>query len=91
MMCRLVQGNLLRARVDTMPQCEIDLREGVAHDAISQDEEKMKEINEKLVKLQMGSRTKSIHDDLLKGKMIFSEESSRAIYEMVNMELIELR
>ena len=28
---------------------------------------------------------------LSKGKMIFSEESSRAIYEMGNMELIELR
>ena len=78
--------------VDTMLQCEIDLREeGVPHDAISQDEEKMKEINKKLGKLQMGSCTKSIHDDLLKGKIIFSEESSRAIYEMGNMELIELR
>ena len=31
-----------------------------------------------------------IRDDLSKGGMIFSEESSRAIYEMANMELTEL-
>ena len=51
----------------------------------------MKEINEKLEKLKIGSSTKSIRNDLSNGKMIFSEESSRAIYEMGNMELKELR
>ena len=65
--------------------------EGVSQDAILQDEAKMKEINEKLAKINMGSCAQSIHNDLSKGKMIFSEESSRAIYEMGNMELIELR
>ena len=55
------------------------------------DEGKMKRINEKLEKFQMGSGTKSIRNDLSKGNMIFSEESSRANYEMGNIELIELR
>ena len=51
----------------------------------------MKEINETLEKLKSGSRTKSIRDDLKKqGDMIFSEESSRVINEMGNMELFEL-
>ena len=44
-----------------------------------QDKEKMKEIIEKLVTI------------CRKCNMIFSEESSRAIYEMGNMELIELK
>ena len=39
----------------------------------------------------MGSSTKSIRNDLSIGNIIFSEESSRAIYEMGNMELIELK
>ena len=56
-----------------------------------QDEEKMKEVNEKLEKFLMGSGTKSIRNHLSKGNMIFSEESSRAIHEIGNMELIELR
>ena len=51
----------------------------------------MNEFNEKLEKLNMGSSTKSIRNDLSKGNMIFSEESSRAVHEMGNVELIELR
>ena len=39
----------------------------------------------------MDHAQKSIRNDLSNGIMIFSEESSRAIYEMGNMELIELR
>ena len=39
----------------------------------------------------MGPVTTSIRSELSKNNMIFSEESSRAIYEMGNMELIELR
>ena len=76
MMCRLAQGNL----------CIILCHQ----DASLQDEAKMNEINEKFEKLIMGSCAKSIRYDLSKSKMIFSEESSRAIYEMGNMELIEL-
>ena len=51
----------------------------------------MKEINEMLEKRKMGPGKKIIRNDLSKGNMIFSEESSLAIYEMGNMELIELR
>ena len=42
--------------------------------------------------LEFGSCTKSLRNDLKKsGDMILSEESSRVIYEMGNLELIELR
>ena len=40
---------------------------------------------------RIGSCTKSFRDDLPNCDMIFSEESSRAIYEIGNLELIELR
>ena len=60
--------------------------------AILKDEEQMKEINKKLEKLKSGCSTKSVRDDLKrKGDMIFSEESSRVIYEVGNLELMELR
>ena len=53
MMCRLAQGDLYGILSQLMkkkkPQFEIDLRvEGESQDAILQDEEKRKEINEKL-------------------------------------------
>ena len=87
---RLVRD--LELAVEKKPHFEIDLRvEGVSQDAILQDEEKMKEINKKLEKLKIGSGMKSIRNDLSTGNMIFSEESSRAICEMGNMELIDLR
>ena len=60
-------------------------------DTIFEDEEQMEEINEKLEKLESGSCSMSIRDDLIEDNMIFSEESSRVIYEMGNMELFELR
>ena len=74
--------------VDKKPQLEIHLRvDGVSQDVILQDEEQMKEINKTLEMLKSDSCTKSIRDDLKKkGDMIFSEESTRAIYEMGNME-----
>ena len=78
--------------VDKRPQFEIDLRfEGVSQCTILQDEEQMKEINKKLEKLRIGSSRKSLRDDLKeKSDTIFSEESSRAIYDMGNVELIEM-
>ena len=78
----------LETAVDTKPQFEID--PWVQHH-ILQDEEKKKEINEKLEKSTMGSGTKDIRNDLSNGTMILSNESSRAIYDIGNMELIELR
>ena len=78
--------------VDEKPQFQNDLRvHGVSQDAILQDEEKMKDINKKLESLRIGSCTHFIRKDLSNGNMIFSEESSGAIYETGNMELIELR
>ena len=87
---RLVRG--VEPAVQKKPQFENDLRvEEVSQDAFSQDDEKMDEINEKLGKLKIGSGTTFIRNDVSKGEMIFSEESSRAICEMGNMELIDLR
>ena len=87
---KLVQNSV--SLVHKNPQFEIDLRvEGVSQDAILQDEEKMNETNEELEKLRIGSCTKSIRDDSSNGTMIFSDETRRAIYEMSNMELIELK
>ena len=53
----------------------------------TQDEANTQEIN----RVKAGSNTISIRNDLPKDKMIFSEESSRAIFEMGNVELIELK
>ena len=95
MMCRPVQGNLLRnpePPADKKPQFEIVLRiEGVSQDAILQDEEKMNQINEKLGKCKMGSSTKSIRNDLSNGKMIFSEENKSRYPRDGQHGVIELR
>ena len=45
----------------------------------------------KLEQLRIGSCTKSIRNDLSRSNMIFSDESRRAVYEMGNLEVIELR
>ena len=48
-MIRLAQGNLCGILCWQKPQFEIDLQvEGVSQDAITQDEEQMKEVNNKL-------------------------------------------
>ena len=78
--------------VQEQPTFEMDLRiEGVPQDAIFEDEEQLKEINEKLEKLKSGSCSKSIRDDLKDDNVIFREESRRVVYDMGNMELFELR
>ena len=79
--------------VEKQPQFEVDLRiEGIAQDVILKDEERMGKIQEVVGKLRNGSRTKSILKDLGKPEktMKFSEESSRIILEMGNIELYEL-
>ena len=65
--------------------------EGIYQDAILQHEATMNEINEKLEKFEVGSCAKCMRNDLSKGKMIFSEETSRAVCYTGNMELIELK
>ena len=79
--------NQMRDASEESPEFEIDLRlEGVPQDAILKDEKQMKEINKTSEKLKSGSWTKSIRDDLKrKGDMIFSEESTRVIYDISNM------
>ena len=80
------------SKVEQKPDVDIDVRvQGVSQDAILQDEAKMREINQQLNKVKAGSNKISIRNDLAKNGMIFSEASSRAVYEMDNVELIELK
>ena len=66
--------------VEQKPNFKVHLRvEGVPEDVILKDEEQMKQINETVEKLKEGS--KSVLDDLENVDMIFSEESSRVIYD----------
>ena len=67
---------------------DTDLRvQEVAQGALLQDEANTQEINS----VKAGSNKISIRNDQTKDKMIFSEESSRTIFEMGNVELIELK
>ena len=78
--------------VDKKPQFEIDLRKEEYLKMLSYKmKRRLNEINEKLEKFKMGLCANSIRNELSKGKMIFSEETSRAICEMGNMELIALK
>ena len=47
-------------------------------------------ITQDVERVKIGSHKICIREDLAKEKMVFSEESSRAIFEMGNLELIEL-
>ena len=82
----------MEPKVEQKPDFDIDLRaQGVSQDAILQDEAEMREINHQVNKVKAGSNKISVRNDLAKDGMIFREESSRAIYEVGSMELIELR
>ena len=91
----IAQGSLCKIRsqrLNKKPDVDIDLRvRGVSQDAILQDETKMREINQQVNRVKAESNKISIRNDLAKDGMIFSEESSRAIYEMGNVDLIELK
>ena len=66
---------------------DIDLRvQEVVQDAILQDEANTQEIN----RVEAGPNKMSIRNSLAKDKMIFSEESSRVVFELGDVELIEL-
>ena len=93
---RLAPGNLCKILSPVVTGGRIsksifEWKEGVSQDAILQDEAKMNEINKKWEKFKMGSCAKSTRIDWSKGKLICSEESSRAIFEMGNIEFIELK
>ena len=66
--------------------------EGIAQDVILEDEERMGQIQKVVDKLRTGDHTKSIIEDLGKAEksIKYSEESSRTIHELVNIELHEL-
>ena len=59
---------------------------------LRRDENHMKEINEKLENLRIGSNAESIKQDLLRedGNLTFSEDPRRIISEMGNVELFEV-
>ena len=81
-------------------QCEIDNTKfgvdlripGFPDDAVQQDENYMKEINENLEKLRIGSNVESIKQDLSRedGNLTFSEDPRRIISQMGKVKLIEL-
>ena len=76
--------------VDKKPQFEIDLRvEGVPQDAILEDEEQMEEVNKKLENFAKWTMHKIAFVTIWRKRVIWSssEESSRAIHEMGNLEL----
>ena len=59
----------------------------VITDAFSNTEANTQEIE----RMKIGSDKICIREDLAEEKMVFSKESSRAVFEMGNVELIELR
>ena len=62
-------------------------KQEVITDAFSNNEVDTQEIEQ----VKIGSNKICIREDPAKDKMVFSEESSRAIFEMGNVELIELK
>ena len=79
--------------VEEEPEFKADLRvEGIAHDVILKDKERMDQIQEVVGKLRKGSYTKSIREDLRQpeNSLMFSEESRRIIHELGSIELHEL-
>ena len=59
----------------------------VIADAFSNNEANTQEIE----RVKIGSNKTCVREDLAKEKMVFSRESSRAVFEMGNVALIELK
>ena len=79
--------------IEKEPEFKGDFRiGGIAQDVVLKDEVRMGKIQDVVGNLRNGSRTKSILEDLGKpgNSMKVSEESSRIIHEMGNIELYEL-
>ena len=75
------------------PELKVDLRiEGIAQDVILEDIEIMEQMQKVVDKLRTGYHAKSIVEDFVKAEksIKFSEESSRTIHELGNIELHEL-
>ena len=67
----------------------------VSTDALVKNEAVKEELTDAFTKpievIQIGSNKICIREDLAKEKMVFSQESSQTIFEMGNVELIELK
>ena len=59
----------------------------VSTDAVSKNEAN----NSVIERVKIGSNNICIREDLAKEKMVFSQESSQAIFELGSVELIELK
>ena len=59
----------------------------VITDAFSNNEANTQEIE----RVKIGSNKHCIREDLAQEKMVFSKESSRTVFELGNLELIELK
>ena len=59
-------------------------RQDVVTDALLKNEANTKEIE----RVKIGSKKICVREDQAKDRMVFSEQSSRAIFEMGNVELI---
>ena len=77
---------------------EVDFHLGnkeVSTNAFLESEAVKEEIAETTTKaierIKIGSDEISIREDLVKKKMMFSQESSQAIFEMGNVEIVELK
>ena len=81
------------AHVEEKLEFKVDLRiEGIAHEVILKDEERLGQIQVVVEKMRTGSYTKCIREDRRKpeNSLIFSEETRRIIHELGNLELYEL-
>ena len=75
-------------RTASTADVDTDLREQeVTADALLKNEANTQEME----RVKIGSNKICIREDLAKDEMIFSEKSSRAIFEMGNVELIEVK
>ena len=82
----LATGN----RTQSISEMNVDTHLGdkeVSTDAFSNNEAN----NQGIVRVNIGSNKIGIREDLAKEKMAFSQESSQAIFNMGNVELVELK
>ena len=89
-----VPGNRMQSTSGTDVDTPLSDKE-VSTDAFSKNEvvkEELTVTNTKAIeRIKIGSKTICIREDLAKEKMVFSQESCQAIFEMGNVELIELK
>ena len=75
--------------VNTLGDKEVSTHALLKNEAVK--EEITKTNTAAIERIKIGSNKMCIREDLAKEKMTFSQESSQAIFEMGNVELIELK